>query len=133
MWSATFKGSTIQATWRKSRCWPIDQTVFTDDDFVPSILTSTSTPHVPDSFPDQPNLHEPLLDLDKDKDGDAMLRSDSDSDGNTQSPTKSSIISLSQLPPHIHKCIPTAEALAFMKEFTNWRTTLQSFTLALLC
>jgi hypothetical protein len=32
VWDSSFKESTIQAAWRESGCWPIDQTVFTDKD-----------------------------------------------------------------------------------------------------
>jgi hypothetical protein len=31
--STSFKESTIRTAWRKSGCWPIDQTVFKDDDY----------------------------------------------------------------------------------------------------
>lgn len=69
----SFKESTIQAAWRKSGYWPIDQTVFKNEDYAPSILTSTSSLHVPDSFPVshnahiQPDFYEYLPDLDEDE------------------------------------------------------------------
>lgn len=47
----TFKSTTIITAFRKSGCWPIDPNMFTEDDFAPSIPTSTSARHVPNSFP----------------------------------------------------------------------------------
>ncbi|KAH9012342.1 hypothetical protein EDB85DRAFT_2159113 [Lactarius pseudohatsudake] len=47
----TFKKSTIINAFKKSGCWPINLNVFTDEDFAPSIATSTSSLHVPNSFP----------------------------------------------------------------------------------
>ena len=73
--SASFKATTIQTAWRKSGCWPIDQTVFQDEDYAPSISTSSSTLHVPTSFPillpDEPGFYEYLPNEDKDKDSDS--------------------------------------------------------------
>lgn len=49
--SATFKPSTIKQAFKKSGCYPINPSVFTDEDFAPSIPTSTSAHHVPPSYP----------------------------------------------------------------------------------
>ena len=49
--SVTFKSQTIRTAWRKSSCWPVDSTIFKDDDFAPSVSTSTTATHVPASFP----------------------------------------------------------------------------------
>lgn len=90
--STSFKESTIRTAWRKSGCWPIDQTVFKDDDYAPSISTSTSTPHVPDSFPVllpieriEPDFYEYLPDLDKDENSDSMSISHSNLDSDDDS------------------------------------------------
>lgn len=73
--------------WRKSGCWPVDRTVFKDEDYAPSISTSTSTPHVPGSFPvllhDKPDFYDHLPDSDEEpEDVGAMSSSESDSDSN---------------------------------------------------
>ncbi|KAH9080182.1 hypothetical protein EDB83DRAFT_2513084 [Lactarius deliciosus] len=47
----TFKESTIINAFKKSGCWPVNPNVFTDKDFALSIATSTSSLHVPNSFP----------------------------------------------------------------------------------
>ena len=49
--SKTFKSTTIINAFRKSGCWPVNLDVFTDEDYAPSIPTSTSSRHVPGSFP----------------------------------------------------------------------------------
>jgi hypothetical protein len=49
--SKTFKPTTIIAAFWKSGCWPVNCDIFTDEDFAPSIPTSTSAHHVPSSFP----------------------------------------------------------------------------------
>lgn len=49
--SKTFKSTTIITAFRKSGCWPVNQDVFTDEDYAPSIPTSTSSRHVPGSYP----------------------------------------------------------------------------------
>lgn len=49
--SKTFKSTTIINAFRKSGCWPVNLDVFTDEDYAPSIPTSTSSHHVPGSFP----------------------------------------------------------------------------------
>ena len=86
----SFKESTIQMAWRKSGCWPIDRTVFKDEDYAPSISTSTSTPHVPGSFlvllPDEPDFYDYLPDSVENEDVSSVLSSESDSDDDTQSP-----------------------------------------------
>lgn len=41
----------IISTWRKSGCWPINHDIFQDDEFAPSVTTSTSASHIPYSFP----------------------------------------------------------------------------------
>ena len=51
VWSATFKPSTIKQVFKKSGCYPINPSVFTDKDFALSIPTSTSAHHVPPSYP----------------------------------------------------------------------------------
>jgi hypothetical protein len=87
---ATFKAPTIQAAWRKSGCWPINRTIFNDDDFAPSVSTSTSASHVPASFPViLHDFHDTLQDSvvhsgsDADENDDATSNSNSDSDDNT--------------------------------------------------
>jgi hypothetical protein len=47
----TFKSTTIISAFRKSGCWPINRDVFTDEDYAPSIPTSTTSCSVPSSFP----------------------------------------------------------------------------------
>ena len=49
--SKTFKPTTIVTAFRKSGFWPVNRDVFTDEDYAPSIPTSTSSCHVPSSFP----------------------------------------------------------------------------------
>lgn len=90
--STSFKESTIRTAWRKSGCWPIDQTVFKDDDYAPSISTSTSTPHVPDNFPIplpieriESDFYEYPPDLDKDENSDSMSISHSNLDSDDDS------------------------------------------------
>ena len=43
------------STWRKSGCWPIDLSVFTDEDFAPSVATFTTVSCVPTLYPSLPN------------------------------------------------------------------------------
>lgn len=107
----TFKESTIRAAWKKSGCWPIDRTVFKDDDYAPSILTSTSSSHVPDSFPVpcpvlpiEPDFYEYPPDLDEDQHDendptlDPTLISHLDSDSAIQSPLNTTIFPLPHRP-----------------------------------
>jgi len=47
----TFKSVTIITAFWKSGCWPINRDVFMDEDYAPSIPTSTSAHYVPSSFP----------------------------------------------------------------------------------
>ncbi|KAH9017432.1 hypothetical protein EDB85DRAFT_2155181 [Lactarius pseudohatsudake] len=49
--SKTFKPATIVSAFQKSGCWPVNCDVFTDEDYAPSIPTSTSSFHIPNSFP----------------------------------------------------------------------------------
>jgi len=46
-----FKSMVVITTFQKSGCWPVDHDIFTDEDYTPSIPTSTSVRHVPSSFP----------------------------------------------------------------------------------
>lgn len=61
--SETFKPTTIVTAFRKSGCWPVNRDVFTDNTYAPSIPTSTSSLHVPSSFPvrnqDEPDNEYP--------------------------------------------------------------------------
>ena len=54
----TFKESTIINAFRKSGCWPINPDVFTEEDYTPSITTSTTSTHVPSSYPRMATQHE---------------------------------------------------------------------------
>jgi hypothetical protein len=47
---ASFKKETILQAWRKSGIRPLNPDIFTDDDYAPSIPTSTAA-HVPSSYP----------------------------------------------------------------------------------
>lgn len=49
---ATFKSSTIISAFRKSCIRPLNPNVFTDEDYAPSIPTSTAA-YVPTSYPTQ--------------------------------------------------------------------------------
>ena len=49
--AATFKPQTILSAFRKCGIRPLDQQVFSDEDFAPSIATSTTATHVPLHFP----------------------------------------------------------------------------------
>jgi hypothetical protein len=49
--SKSFKPTTIISAFRTSGCWPVNRDVFTDEDYAPSIPTSTVSRHVPSSFP----------------------------------------------------------------------------------
>jgi DDE superfamily endonuclease len=53
----TFRKSTIISAFRKSGCWPVNPEVFTDVDYSPSIVTSTTSTHVPSSYPRMPTRH----------------------------------------------------------------------------
>ena len=48
---AMFKATTIRKAFKKSGIWPVNQNVFTDEDYAPSLPTSTTAGHVPASFP----------------------------------------------------------------------------------
>lgn len=54
--SKTFKSTTIITAFQKSGCWPVDRDVFVDEDYAPSIPTSTSSHHIPSSFPLVPDV-----------------------------------------------------------------------------
>lgn len=47
----TFKPTTIRQAFRKSACYPVNYSIFTDEDFAPSITASTSSRFVPQSYP----------------------------------------------------------------------------------
>jgi hypothetical protein len=49
--SKTFKSTTIVTAFWKSGCWLVNCNVFIDEDYAPSIPTSTSSCYVPSSFP----------------------------------------------------------------------------------
>lgn len=79
----TFCLSTVTSAFRKSGTWPIDKTVFTDDNFAPSISHSTEVPN----FLQHPELAPlPPLGLDLDsEDSDSDSDSDNDSNGDSDS------------------------------------------------
>jgi hypothetical protein len=77
-----FCPSTVISAFKKSGTWPVDRTVFTDDDFATSIPYST----VACDFPPLPEfIPFPLLDLDSDSNSDSNSESDSDSDSDSDS------------------------------------------------
>ena len=86
----SFRPSTIMSAFKKSGAWPIDRTVFTDDDFATSIPYSTEACDFPplSEFESLPPLN---LDLDhiandqSDSDNDSDSEFDSDSDSEPQS------------------------------------------------
>ncbi|KAM6500845.1 hypothetical protein JOM56_003859 [Amanita muscaria] len=82
---ATFKSSTIETAWRKSGGWPINPTVFKDDDFAPSISASTSASHVPTSFPIHSSVEHDLYDNNLDNEEHESSDSESESDNNNTS------------------------------------------------
>ena len=69
------KCGTIMSAFKRSGTWPIDQTVFNNDDFAPSILYLTTAQDFP-SLPLGPNNSNSSLDssdLDSDYDTDTEL------------------------------------------------------------
>lgn len=46
-----FKGNTIRKAFEKSGAWPVNSSIFTDEDYAPSLPTSTTTGHAPSSYP----------------------------------------------------------------------------------
>jgi hypothetical protein len=73
---AAMKPSTIISAFKKSGIWPVDRTVFGDDDYAPSIPYSTEVPNVP-SLPEDPlRPNNSNSDLESD--------SESDSDDDTE-------------------------------------------------
>jgi hypothetical protein len=72
---------TIFLAFKTSGTWPVDQVVFTDDDYTPSIPYSTEAQDFP-SLPDPPNNLDlgSLSESDSDSDSDSDLSSDSESD-----------------------------------------------------
>ena len=74
---ATFRLPTIVSAFKKSGLWPIDRTVFSDDDFAPSIPYSTQA----QDFPQAPEIVQ-LLPLDADE---SDMDSDTDSDSDDES------------------------------------------------
>lgn len=49
--NASFKESTLRTAWRKSGLWPINRDIFRNDDYAPSVATSTHASAVPSSYP----------------------------------------------------------------------------------
>jgi len=82
---ATFCLPTIVSAFKKSGLWPIDKTIFSDDDFAPSIPYSTEA----QDFPQAPEIVQlPPLDADLDLDN-SDLDLDPDSDSNDESDSES--------------------------------------------
>jgi len=97
VWHAMFKSSTIRTAQRKSGCWPVDPTIFKDDDFTPSISTSTSASHVPTSFPTPPPLKHEFYDDEQDLGlGNNGEHDSSDSDSESDSGSESDDDDISQ-------------------------------------
>jgi hypothetical protein len=82
----SFRPSTIMSAFKKSGIWPIDRTVFTEDDFATSIPYSTEARDIP-PLPKFDSL--PPLDLDPYHDSDNHSASDSDSDSDSDSELQS--------------------------------------------
>ena len=63
----TFKAQTIMSAFKKCGIRPLDRGIFDDEDFAPSITTSTTDTHVPPSFPisDTPRVLQPDFDSDE--------------------------------------------------------------------
>lgn len=66
----TFKESTIIGAFWTSGCWPVNPNVFTEVDYALSIVTSTSSTHVPSSYPGIPTQSEDHDNSDSDSDSD---------------------------------------------------------------
>lgn len=82
----SFRPSTITSAFKKSGIWPIDRTVFTEDDFATSIPYSTEAR----DFPPLPEFDSlPPLDLDPYHDSDNHSASDSASDSDSDSDSDS--------------------------------------------
>ena len=79
-----FRPSTVMSAFKKSGAWPIDRTVFTDDDFATSIPYSTEARDFPplSEFESLPPLS---LDFDHISDNNSDSDTDSDSDSERQS------------------------------------------------
>jgi DDE superfamily endonuclease len=71
----TFKKTTIINAFRKSGCWPVNPDVFTDLDYSPSVAASTTSTHVPSSYPRTATQHE---EVSSDSDSDSSSKSSSD-------------------------------------------------------
>jgi len=86
--AATFKPQTILSAFRKCGICPLDRQVFSDEDFAPSIATSTTATHVPPSFPVPaiPKFSEPndqcCCACSHDDDSKSESESDDESQGN---------------------------------------------------
>jgi len=87
--AATFKATTICQAFRKSGTYPVDGSVFQDDDFAPSESTSTTYGHVPPSYPSSTSAcddHDFYNSSDDDDDTPIQRQTyDSDSDENSDS------------------------------------------------
>ena len=81
---ATFKPSTIKQMFKKSGCYPINPSVFSDEDFAPSIPTSTSANHVPPSYPVPAEDGFYITDDGNDNEVVALRTEDSDSEDESQ-------------------------------------------------
>ena len=53
-----------------SGCWPVNPNVFTEVDYAPSIVISTSSTHIPSSYPGIPTQSEDHDNSDSDSDSD---------------------------------------------------------------
>jgi hypothetical protein len=104
----TFKESTIINAFRKSGCWPINPDVFTDEDYSPSITTSTSLTHIHTSYPKMATQH---------KDDSDPESSDSDSNGSSDEHATN---------PAVH-LLPSYPVLASTTTATTTTTTTSSF------
>jgi len=103
--AATFKATTIRQAFRKSGTYPVDVSVFQDDDFAPSESTSTVYGHVPASYPssmstnDDNNFYNSSDDDDDDDDipiqhhDDDSDSDDSDSEDDDDSDSENGLMS----------------------------------------
>jgi hypothetical protein len=90
--AATFKPQTVLSAFRKCGIRPLDPKVFSDEDFAPSIATSTTATHVPPSFPIPDNSEflesddsdECCLACSRGDDGESESEDDDDSRGDEQ-------------------------------------------------
>ncbi|KAJ6469102.1 hypothetical protein DFH09DRAFT_989117, partial [Mycena vulgaris] len=88
----SFRESVIKSAFKKSGMWPVDPTVFTAEDYAPSIPYSTEArdvPNLPEFPPCEPILPPPPPNDESDSDSDSDSNSDSDSDSDSSSDSDS--------------------------------------------